>query len=118
RINLDYKMFNLAMNNFFDNAVKYSKQGEPIKVTFSKENGIEFSMMSRHIEENELAKVFNEGYSGIHAQRDAGDGIGMSITDKALRLTRMKMVITPNYSESYTSQDNKYTRNIFKVKTI
>ncbi|MEX1014231.1 MAG: ATP-binding protein [Candidatus Paceibacterota bacterium] len=118
RINLDYKMFNLAMNNFFDNAVKYSKQSEPIKVTFSKEDGIEVSMMSRRIEENKLARVFDEGYSGTHAQRDAGDGIGMSITDKALRLTKMKMTITPNYSESYKSQDNQYTRNVFKIKTI
>lgn len=118
RINLDYKMFNLAMNNFFDNAVKYSKHSEPIKVTFSKEGGIEISMMSRRIEENELARVFDEGYSGTHAQRDAGDGIGMSITDKALKLTRMKMTIAPNYSESYTSQGNQYTRNIFKIKTI
>jgi signal transduction histidine kinase len=121
RIDLDYKMFSLAMANFFDNAVKYAKHGDPIKITFIKNNEgslLEISMMSRRIEENELIKIFDEGYSGIHAQRDAGDGVGMSITDKALKLTRMKMIITSNYSEAYTSQGNQYTRNIFKIKTI
>lgn len=121
RIDLDYKMFSLAMANFFDNAVKYAKHGDPINITFTKSNGgslLEISMMSRRIEENELTKIFDEGYSGTHAQRDAGDGVGMSITDKALKLTRMQMIITPNYSEAYTSQGNQYTRNIFKIKTI
>lgn len=121
RINLDYKMFSLAMANFFDNSVKYAKQHEPIKITFLKYGEaciLEVSMISRRIEESELMQVFDEGYSGIHAQRDAGDGIGMSITDKALKLTRMKINITPNYSESYTSEGNQYTRNIFEIKTV
>ena len=121
RIKVDYKMFNLAFCNFFDNAIKYSKPYSPIHITFLKENDsfvLEVSMMSLRIDQNELDLIFDEGYSGRHATRDAGDGIGMSVMRKALDLTGMSIKVIPNYGESENVSGQKYIRNTFKVSSL
>lgn len=120
-ITLDYKMFNLAMTNFFDNMVKYAKPNESIRIEFAKESdkfSITVSMMSRRIDDDELSKIFEEGFSGRHAQSDAGDGIGMSVVQKALKLTNMKIDIQSNNSAGYVSEGHAYARNIFKIGSI
>lgn len=121
RVKLDYKMFNLALCNFFDNAIKYSKPYTPIKITFIKNDNsfvLETTMMSLRIDENERDLIFDEGYSGRHATHDAGDGIGMSVMRKALNLTKMGIEIVSDYSESDTVGDRKYVRNIFRIFSL
>ena len=121
RIRLDYKMFNLALCNFFDNAIKYSKPYLPIQITFTKNSNLfvlEISMMSLRVDDDELNLIFDEGYSGRHATHDAGDGIGMSVMRKALNLTRMKIEIIPDYSESEVIAGRKYVRNIFRISSL
>lgn len=121
KINVDYKMFNLALCNFFDNAIKYSKPYSNIDINFSKNGNeftIEISMMSLRIDQDELSLIFDEGYSGRHAAHDAGDGIGMSVMKKALRLTGMDIEVTPNYSESEIVTGQRYIRNVFKISAI
>ena len=121
RINLDYKMFNLALCNFFDNAVKYSKPYTDIDINFLKNKNsfeIEISMISLRIDNDELDLIFDEGYSGRHASHDSGDGIGMSVIKKALKLTNMKIEIIPNYGESEIVNNQKFIRNIFKITSL
>jgi|GEM_PF-2244020 len=121
KISLDYKMFNLALCNFFDNAIKYSKPYSEINITFLKKDHsfiVEVSMMSLRMDQDELDLIFDEGYSGKYASYDAGDGIGMSVMKKALNLTNMKIKIEPNYSESEIIGGRKYVRNIFKIISI
>lgn len=121
KIKLDYKMFNLAFCNFFDNAIKYSKPYTPIQITFIKNDNLfilEISMMSLRIDQDELNLIFDEGYSGKNATYDAGDGIGMSVMKKALALTGMNIEVFPDYSESENIGGKKYVKNIFRVSSI
>lgn len=40
KVHLNYKFFNLALYNFFDNIAKYTKEDSDLKITFSKEKNI------------------------------------------------------------------------------
>ncbi len=117
----DYKIFNLAIYNFFDNAVKYSKPYSYIKIYFEKKSNffcIKFEMYSLRIEKDELEKVFQEGYSGRNAGEEAGDGIGMFEIEKALKLNNMEMIIIPDYSKSENLDEKMYIFNTFEIKNI
>jgi len=114
RVPLDYKMFNLAFCNFFDNAVKYTKPNSRVLIRFQKNGNsfqIDITMESLLIDNDEIELLFEEGYSGKHAANLAGDGIGMSVIKKALALNNMKLICEPGEGE-------KYANNIFKIYKI
>jgi signal transduction histidine kinase len=113
-IPLDYKLFNLALCNFLDNAVKYSKSGSSISFRFQKNGSsfyIEVIMESIVIDEDEVPLLFTEGYSGKHATHLAGDGIGMSVIKKALKLNNMEMQCLPGRGTDYAT-------NTFKIQKV
>lgn len=113
-IPLDYKLFNLALCNFLDNAVKYSKHGSAISFRFQKNGNtfcIEVTMESTKIDEDEVELLFDEGYSGRHATKLAGDGIGMSVIRKALKLNNMELQCLPGKGMDYAT-------NEFKIQKI
>lgn len=118
KVVLDYKTFNLAMYNFFDNAVKYTKPNSEISITFEKNSKnfqIKIGMMSLRIEREEIEKIFEEGYSGENAKNEAGDGIGMFTAKEALRLNNLDIKVAPNYSKSVVLNGNKYIDNTFLI---
>ena len=91
------------------------------KLSFLKNDNpfvLKVSMMSLRIDQDELDLIFDEGYSGRHAAHDAGDGVGMSVMRKALALTKMKIEIDPNYSESETLNKQKFIRNVFIISEL
>jgi len=119
KVIFDYKTFNLAMYNFFDNAVKYSKPGSEINLYFEKNHNnfvIKFDMTSIRIEKDEIEKIFNEGCSGINTKNEAGDGIGMYMIKEALSLNNAELIVMPNYSKSETFNNIKYINNIFEIR--
>jgi len=118
KVILDYKTFNLAMYNFFDNAVKYTKPSSEITISFEKMKNylqITIEMMSLRIEKDEVGKIFEEGYSGINAKNIAGDGIGMFTVREALKLNSLLINVIPNYSKSEVLNGDKYIENVFKI---
>jgi len=119
KVVLDYKIFNLAMYNFFDNAVKYTKPNSEILINFEKLSEKDFlikiEMMSMRIEKDEIEKIFEEGYSGVNAKNEAGDGIGMFTAKEALRLNDLIINVIPNYSRSEVLNGNKFVYNIFEI---
>jgi len=117
KINLNYKLFNLALYNFFDNVAKYTKENTELKITFNKEKNnfsIFFEMTSRHIEDYEKNLIFEDGYSGKHATGKSGNGIGMFYTKKALNMIHLDINIDKIIG-TYTSEDVKYSVNTFKI---
>jgi len=121
KIQIDYRLFNLAFNNFLDNAVKYTKPESVFLIGFEKKIDqfqIKFKMMSNRIDKDELNLVLTEGYSGRHALFAKGNGIGMSVVQKALELTKMEMIIQPEYSKSETVSGIKYIENRFIFKSF
>lgn len=74
-------------------------------------------MISRHIEDYEHDLIFEDGYSGKHASGKSGNGIGMFYTKKALNTIGLDISVG-EVAGVYTSGDNKYSTNIFKVFDI
>ena len=69
-------------HTFFDNALKYSPQGERVEVFVSDESaGIEFSVSSYgpKIEENEKGRIFQAFVRGIHAEATGEEGAGYGL---------------------------------------
>lgn len=114
---LNYKIFKMALHNFFDNAVKYSEPSTTINVSICVVDGliqIVIEMMSCRIDKSEIDKIFEEGYSGRKSM-SKGDGIGMYVMKKCLEKIDMSIKVEPIHSEG----DKQYTKNrfiIFKVR--
>ncbi len=119
---LNYKMFNLALFHFFDNAVKYIKNYSVLDVYFEVIEDIpqiKFKMMSCRIEKEEIDKICNDGYSGINiTPSDAGSGIGMFVMQKSLESMGMSISVEPNYACSENDDIYQYIENTFIIKKI
>ncbi|HRP37951.1 MAG TPA: ATP-binding protein, partial [Candidatus Dojkabacteria bacterium] len=82
KVQMDYETIQVALYHLIENASKYTKPNSRIKVQFIElEQSVEilFTMTSLFIEEEEIDKIFTEGYSGKEARNCEvnGDGIGM-----------------------------------------
>ncbi len=120
KVNLNYKFFNLALYNFFDNIAKYTKDDSDLKITFQKQSdsfSILFEMISRYIEDHEFELIFEDGYSGKHSAGQSGNGIGMFYTKKALNMIGLDICVQ-SVSGVYTSGENKYSSNAFRIFKI
>lgn len=120
QISLNYKIFHLAMYNFFNNVTKYTKQYSNIKIEFTRNNNnfeIRFDMMSYRIDKDEIEKIFQDGYCGRHAS-GCGDGIGMYVARKALNLINMNITVQPNYSNAENINGEQFVQNIFIINNI
>ena len=117
QIKLNYKVFHLAMYNFFNNVTKYTKPYSDVKIEFNKNSNnfeIKFEMMSYRIDKDEIAEIFKDGYCGRHAS-GCGDGIGMFVAKKVLDLINMDIIVCPNYSMTENINDENYIQNIFLI---
>lgn len=121
KIPIDYKLMNLAFVNFFDNAIKYSKPESKIDIHFTK-NGksfmIEVAMISLRIEHDELELIFRDGYIGKYATEESGDGIGMYVIKKALKMINIGIKVNPDYSISENYNGKQYVKNRFIFESI
>ncbi len=118
KIILNYKFFNLAMYNFFDNISKYSKEVTDVKITLDYKNenhfSLYFEMVSRYIDSDEINLIFEDGYSGKHSAGKSGNGIGMFYTKKALNIVGLDIVVDNIYGDFFY-ENNRYSTNVFKV---
>lgn len=113
---LDYKVFNIAMYHFLNNAVKYAKPNSYIDINFDPaRKELSFDMVSVKIEKHEIESIFEMKISGYHSKKLSGDGIGMFMLKKALELLSTKMYVTPDYSMVREYDDLIYTRNTFSI---
>lgn len=124
RVNVDKTLFSLIMYNFFDNAKKYVKPSSEIRFNYSGSDGVlNISMYSVKMEKVEVINLFNEGIRGMHANEmsSSGNGIGLSVIKKALRLMNMKnMYINCEYAKMEENNGIKFYENhfIFYLKKI
>ncbi len=120
KVEINYKLFNLAYCNFLDNAIKYTLPDSQIVIDFNKKEDkfqIKIKMMSLRIDSDEIERIFDQGYSGRHAEADAGDGIGMSVIKKSLELMGLDIKINFDYSKSAVLDGRKYVENTFLIHT-
>jgi len=114
---IDYNFFNVAIHHFMNNVVKYCKYNSSVSVNLLLNPlRLEFSMLSVHIDNMELDKIFNLNYSGKNVGNLAGSGIGMFMTKKALLLMNSDIKIIPgseNGLDNYTGLP--YSNNVFII---
>lgn len=119
KVDFDYKTFNLAIYNLFDNSVKYIKPYSAMKILLENQNEkyiLKMNMLSLRIERDEQEKIFDEGYSGINANELAGVGMGMYITRRALKLNNIKISVVADYSKSEIYNSKQYIYNNFIIE--
>lgn len=119
KITLDYKTFDAALYNFFDNAQKYAYPYSEIRIFFVQNQGsfkLIFSMDSLRIEQNELERVFERGFRGKNALTEKGSGIGLYVFKKGLEINGLSSSIEPEYKTSKDYNGKQYIRNKFLIE--
>lgn len=113
---IDYKLFNVAMHHFMNNIVKYVKPYSRVDVNFFPEsNSLEFSMRSIKIDKSESKNIFCLGVSGKNVSSLAGDGVGMFMVEKALKLLNAHMEVRSDYSSQEVISGVPYVENKFII---
>lgn len=97
-IKFDYETIQVAFYHFLDNAAKYTKHNSEFEISFKEKHeelDIIFKMESLKIEDDEVEKIYTEGYSGKNANRiqKNGDGIGLWRIIQMFDLNQVKLEI-------------------------
>jgi len=86
-IPLDRQLVTRAFGNLFTNAIRYTKDGDSIRISAEKQEGsILFSIADTGsgIEEKDLAHIFDLFYRGTNSRREEGMGIGLSVVKNVM----------------------------------
>ncbi|ATV43812.1 hypothetical protein [Pectobacterium brasiliense] len=123
RATFDYETIHVAFYLLLENAAKYIKPNSELNVAIksdptSNTTDVILRMVSLNIREDEVDKVFIEGYSGIEAINSgkSGDGIGMARLSYFLTLNnaKIKLEVYPN-NDFFEFCGRKYNRNDFII---
>ncbi len=121
-IYLDFEVFQVALYHLIDNATKYAMKESDINIRFVKEEetfNIVIEMISLRIKEEEKDKITQEYFCGESAKKVGknGQGIGMFIVKRVLKLNGAHLEILPNInSQQITLDGNDYEKNAFIIK--
>jgi len=113
KIKVDYKIFSLVMHHFFDNAVKYSKDEDEISFVYSQNNNLVINMHSIEIKTED--NIFDIGVSGKNADAFAGNGIGMHVIKKGLKIMGMDIEIK---NSGILDNHPKFNKNHFIITLV
>jgi len=96
----DYESIHVALYHIIDNAAKYTIPNTKLFINILEEGSyifITFQMCSTKILENELAKIYDEGFSGSIASLTgkAGSGIGMSLVKRIIESNNGSIYLEP-----------------------
>lgn len=96
----DYEVVQVAFYHIIENCAKYVKYKSQIDITFKEVSQfieISMKMTSLHIQEDEIDKIFTEGYSGKEAKKSQkdGEGIGLWRVKQMLELNDSIIEIIP-----------------------
>lgn len=112
----DFRLFNCAMYHFFDNIQKYIKPDSDLYVFLDpNKEVINFSMISRALDEEEKTKIFDESYSGRNSGSQKGEGFGMYIFKRVLK--EMYAIPSVDWQEEalVPFEGNSYRKQIFSI---
>lgn len=121
-INVDYESIHVAFYHLILNASKYIRQSTTFRIQFDENDRflkIEFIMESMYIRQDEVTRIFEEGYSGINPQKAdlAGEGIGMGRIKSLIELNKGTFAVFPAKRPNYTDRAGiEYGSNIFRIE--
>ncbi len=88
RIGGDQNLISRALENLFNNAVRYTKEGDKIKLRAfqdEREVTIQIEDNGSGISEEELELIFDPFYRGTKSRREQGFGLGLSIVKSIIQ---------------------------------
>lgn len=122
RVYLDYESLHVALYHIIENASKYICPSSKLHISFKRTGPnltVVFDMVSLKIEDADIEKIFEEGYSGINAiaAEKAGNGIGMNIIIRVLKLNGASLRIRRNVYPSFAKNIDgiPYENNYFEI---
>jgi signal transduction histidine kinase len=83
----DEGLLGRALDNLFHNALRYTREGDTIRLLARQEGGqvvIVFEDNGPGVAESELERIFEPFYRGTESRREAGTGLGLSIVRSIL----------------------------------
>jgi signal transduction histidine kinase len=118
----DYEAVVVAFMHLADNATKYTAVNSEIDVSFEADKQdctVTIRMLSIKIEDADMDRLFDEGFSGKHAVAlgASGDGIGMNVVQRLLQMNGGGIGIKRNTSpqRKRTHLGIPYEMNEFKI---
>ena len=118
KVLIDYELINLALNHFWNNAVKYTSRDSEIVINFTSQNhsiNVTVSMYSLFISSSDQDSIFKKGTSGEFARKAKlnGTGLGMYYIKECTERSNSSFIITPGQNPQKI--DGKiYSNNIFR----
>jgi light-regulated signal transduction histidine kinase (bacteriophytochrome) len=117
---IDYETFRVALYHLFQNASKYVCPNTDIYIEINRNDpflDISMNMISLQITDNDMRRLFEEGYSGELAKEHKlnGEGRGMSIVKKAIDINKGKIQIQRDITANNRKQVGSisYVNNVF-----
>lgn len=94
----DFETIQIAFYHIIENTAKYVKPDTRVRISFPVEDGMQkviFEMISLHIDEDEKANIFKEGYSGRQAVQSGqqGEGIGLYRSKRLVEMNKGTLTI-------------------------
>lgn len=119
RVKIDYESIQVALYHLIENATKYTMSNTKVEITFDErayEVDVNFKMTSLYLDDEEVEKIFSEGYSGKVAKECKlnGDGIGMWQINRMLALNNGSVKFK-NGKDIEEVRDKKFATNIITL---
>lgn len=123
RVLVDFEALSAALTHIFGNAAKYILPSTHLKIIFSESGGLvvcRFEMISLRIGEHEVARIFENGYSGDEPKRlkREGSGLGLWIVKQLFESMGGDVRVQRDIDSSY--RKNKlginYEKNAFELR--
>jgi hypothetical protein len=116
----DYDTIRVAIYHLFSNAAKYIADNTPLTIKLTQTGDyvyIDFCMKSLFIFPDEMNSIFDDHISGRIAKSRSlqGDGLGMGLIMKALKLNNASIEVLPGVSKIKLGNTD-YGDNIFRLK--
>jgi len=123
RAQLDYETFQVAIYHLIENTAKYIKPDTILDIKIQKDpetknTSITFAMNSLAIEQLEIEKIFEEGYSGIIAKKcqRSGSGIGLARVKELLSYNNASIKVDAKFETArHAILEHVYQDNIFSI---
>ena len=119
RVKIDYESIQVALYHLVENASKYTMSDSRIDISFQeRQNEVDviFQMKSLYIDNDEVEKIFIEGYSGKVAKQCKlnGDGIGMWQINRMMEVNNGSIKFE-NGQDIIEIREKKFATNIITL---
>lgn len=121
-VKIDYEVLSAVLVNLFDNAKKYIRPDTELHINFDSDNDrvyVDLSMVSLKVEDEEVEKIWEQGFSGSHPEkinRD-GQGLGLHIATHLLEMINADIELIKDVDQNLRASgpDIEFQHNIFRL---